>query len=320
MEKNKIEFITKVEENSTEDLFEEYYDKNIVPLVDEENRLKRFFRSRFWGYLWSVCFLLGVNLLIVLFRVLMYGYPISVSQLILVTTIGLAVILWPLICYYKAPKDDMFGVFLKFYGQWEHQQNKPMEIEQTLIVPEHDTIAALHNVCGNYDGVDIEIRDMIYHKTVKIRNRKFKRTVSKGVMVYAKFNHKVNNTLLLFDKRGFRRKNKYPDLLNVTDRILIPMANLFHIFTDEEMFAKDLLPTLFFERILDMKETFKASAVNVEIQDDFMRIYLENAQMYFNNQNIWSHHTNKEKFVVLNKEMEQTLMEVQLVQVLRESI
>lgn len=317
---NKIEFITQVEETSAEDLFEEYYEKNIVPLVEEENRLKRVFRGRFWGYLWSVCFLLGVNMLVVLFRYLMYGYPISVMQIFLVTLVGLAVVSWPLICYYRAQKDDMFGVFLKFYGPWEHHENQEIEPEQTPIVPVHDVVTMPHNVKGNYDGIDIEMRDMIYQHIVKIKDWSFKRTVSHGVMVYAKFNNKINNKLLLFDKRGFRRKNKYPDLMNVTDQILIPMANLFHIFTDDETFAKDLLPTLFFERVLDMKETFKASAVYVDIQDDFMRIYLENAQMYFNNQNIWSQHTNKNKFVVLNKEMEQTLMTAQLVQVLRDAL
>jgi hypothetical protein len=98
------------------------------------------------------------------------------------------------------------------------------------------------------------------------------------------------------------------------------MANFFNIFTDDETFAKDMLPTLFFERILDLKEIFKAAAVNVEIQEDYMHIYLENAQLYFNNQNIWSHHINKDKFVTLNKEMEQALMTAQLVQVLRDAL
>ncbi|MBR6355979.1 MAG: DUF3137 domain-containing protein [Alphaproteobacteria bacterium] len=317
---NKIEFITEVEENSAENLFEEYYEKNIVPLVEEENRLKRVFRSRFWGYLWSVCFLLGVNMLVVLFRYLMYGYPISVMQIFLVTLVGLAVVSWPLICYYRAQKDDMFGEFLKFYGQWQHHENKETAVEQMPLVPTHEIVSVPHSIIGTYDGTEIEICDMLFQNIVKVKNWSFKRTVSKGVMVRVKFNKKINNQLLMFDKKGFRHKNKYPDLINVTDQILIPMANFFNIFTDDETFAKDMLPTLFFERILDLKEIFKAAAVNVEIQEDYMRIYLENAQLYFNNQNIWSHHINKDKFVTLNKEMEQALMTAQLVQVLRDAL
>lgn len=316
---NKIEFITKVEEDSAEDLFEEYYEKNIVPLVEEENRLKRVFRSRFWGCLWSVCFLLGANMLIVLFRYLMYGYPISVMQIFLVTLVGLAVVSWPLICYYQAPKDDMFGVFLKFFGQWEHSENKEVAVEQMPIVPTYDVVSVPHSIAGSYDGTEIEMNDIHYQHIIKFRNKSFKRTVSKGVMIYVKFNKKINNKLLMFDKRGFRHKSKYPDLINVTDQILIPMANYFHIFSDDETFAKDMLPTLFFERILDLKEFFKASAVYVENQEDYMRIYLENAQLYFNNQSIWSQHIHKDKFVKLNKEMEQTLMTAQLVQVLRDA-
>lgn len=320
MEENKIEFITQVEDTSAEDLFEEYYTKNIVPLVDEENHMKRVFRSRFWGYLWSACFLLGVNLLIVLFRRLMYNYPINFGQLFLVTLLALAVVSWPIICYYRTPKSDMFGTFVKFYGQWEHQENKEVEFEQKTIVPAHDKVVVPHGVSGVYDGIEIELNDTLYQRPFKLGKKEYHRTVSKGVMVRAKFNNQIENKLLLFDRRGFRRSGKYPDMINVTDQILIPMAMQFNIFTDDDVFAKDMLPTLFFERILDMKEIFRASAVNVDIQEDYLYIYLENASMYFNNRNIWSQHVDKEKFVVLNKEMEQTLMTAQLVQVLRDSL
>lgn len=214
----------------------------------------------------------------------------------------------------------MFGTFVKFYGQWEHLENKEVETDNKTIVPAYDKVIVVHSVFGVYDGIEIEMNDTLYQRPFKLGKKEYMHTVSKGVMVRSKFNNEIKNKLLLFDKKGFRRGSKYPEMMNITDQILIPTATLFHIFTDDDVFAKDMLPTLFFERILDMKETFKASAVNIDIQEDYMCIYLENASMYFNNRNIWSQHVNKEKFVVLNKEMEQTLMTAQLVQVLRDAL
>lgn len=316
---DKIDFVTQVEETSTENLFEEFYEQNLVPLVEEENYLKSLYRSRFWGCFWSVCFLLGANFLIVLFRRLMSNYPINYTQILLVVLAGLAVMAWPIVSYYKASKHDLFDVFLKFYGDWKHCKNKEVTPVHEAIVPEHDTVLSEHGAIGEYDGAQIEICEMKYQKTVQIKSRQFHLNVSRGVMVYAKFGNNIKNKVLLFDKKGFRRKGKYEDMLNVTDKIYVPAANYFHIFSDDVNFAKDMLPSIFFERILDMKDSFKASSIYVEIQDDLARIYLEGASLYFDDYNIWSRHADKEKFAVLNQEMEQTLMAVQLIQVLRET-
>lgn len=322
MSKNtdKIEFVTKVEEISTEDLFEEYYKQTMTPLVDDENHLKRVYHSRFWGTLWAVLFLLSANFLIVLFRYLMYHHPISYAQLFTVTLVAIAVILWPIVFYYKAEKHDLFGTFLKFYGAWQHRKNGQIEIENEIIAPTHDTSVSAHSVSGTYDGVDIELHEVQYQKAIRLKKRQFNHCISRGVMVKAKFNNNIKNKVLLFDKKGFRRKSKFENLINVTDKIFVPVANYFYIFTDDVNFAKDMLSALFFERLLDMKDSFKASNIYVEIQEDYMRIYLQDASLYFDDYDFWKRRVHKNKFVSLNQKMEHTLMAVQLVQVLRDSI
>ena len=317
--KDKIEFISEVED-TPEALFEKYFDETIMPAVEDENRIKDTYRSRFWGYLWSACFLLGANTLIIFFRYLMYHYPVSYEQIFLVVLLAICVVVFPIYQYYKLPKRDLFDIFLNYYGNWKHLENTEVKLVHSPVVPPHEAVSASHSIAGNYDDLQIEVRDTVYQSTVHFRKWKFKRVVSAGVMIYVKFNKKFKNKIYLFDKTGFYRKNKYSDLINVTKNILVPAANYFHIFTQDEDYAKDMLPSEFFERILDLKEIFKAKHLYIQMEEDYMRIYLEGAQLYFDNYSLWSKTANREKFVALNREMEQILAAVQLVQVMKEQI
>ena len=314
-----IEFVSEVED-SEETLFEKYFNETVVPLVEDENTVKETYRSRFWGYLWSACFLLGANTLIVFFKYLMYHYPVNYGQLFLVVMIAAGVLLFPIYQYYRRPKTNLFEVFLNFYGNWKHLKNHEVKLVHSPIIPPHETVSATHNIVADYDKAQIEMRDTVYQSTVQFRKWKFKRTVSAGVIVYIKFDKPFANKIYLFDKSGFYRKSKYPDLNNVTENIHIPAANYFHIFAQDEEYAKDMMPSVFFERILDLKEAFRAKHLYIQIEEDFMRMYLEGAQLYFEDNSLWHKSVDKDKFAVLNQEMSQTLDIVQLVQAMKEQI
>jgi hypothetical protein len=107
-------------------------------------------------------------------------------------------------------------------------------------------------------------------------------------------------------------------LENVGNSIPVPIAELFHIFSDNVLFAKDMLPSLFFERILDLKDTFGAKCVYVEMCDDTLRMYFEGSTLYFDHHKIWNKKIDKNKFIQLHDEIEQTLLFKEMIQALRE--
>ena len=197
-----IEFVEKPEEET--DPFEQYYTDNIIPLVEEENKVKARYRSKFWGYLFSVLFLMSANVLIVLFNSLMHKTPISWSQLVLINVIALSFVYLPIYRYNKMSKNDIFDVFLKFYGNWQHLKNSEVKLVHSSIIPEHDAVGSTHNVRGNFGDKIMEIRDTYYTKKNKV--------VSQGVILYATFDKKFKGSLLMFEKGGFYRKNKFPNL------------------------------------------------------------------------------------------------------------
>ncbi len=315
-----INFISETEVNE-EELLERFLTDTIMPLVKEDNRQKEVFRSRFWGYLWSACFLLGANTLIILFRYLMYGYVINYEQLFLVCLLALAVVVWPLYQYHIISRQSLFDEFLKFYGNYWQQAEYNADLpSKAPIIPPHENYTTVHGIVGNYDSVQIFMYDMIFTKMQRIQKFKFKRMVSSGVMIKIKFSKSFNKRTYLFDESGFYRKNSYTGLENITENVHIPAANYFKIFAEDESYAKDLLPSMFFERVLDMKDTFRAKHLYIQIEDDFMLMYLENASLYFENSGLWHKSIDKEKYFMLHRKMQNTIDVVQIIQAMKEQI
>ena len=68
-------------ENKQADTFEQYFEREIIPLVEEDNRRKDVYRGRFWGAFWSALFIVSANTLWVLFSYLIHGHAFNYEQI-----------------------------------------------------------------------------------------------------------------------------------------------------------------------------------------------------------------------------------------------
>ncbi len=311
-----VDFIEANEEELSE--FEQYYLSDIVPAVDDVNCIKDKYRSKFWGYFWTILFLMCANTLFCFFSHLLYNRPISYEQIFLVNAVAAVVVFFPVYQYYRAPKTDIFDIFLNFYGNWKHLKDMEESAVNSPIIPPHDFAGASHNVDAEYPDLSLNMCDMNYKVACAIKNIHYKRKVSSGILLSIKLKVNFSGRIYLFDKKGFYRKNKFPEMLNAKDVVAAPLAECFHIFTDNTNYALNMLPTMFFERILDMKDTFGAKHLYVEIQGDTLRIYFEGAHLYIESNGLWSRKINKEKFVQLNDGIEQILIFIEALQTLQE--
>jgi len=303
-----VEFIEKVEDEV--DPFEQYFEEKIVPLVEAENKVKDKYRSKFWGYLITILFLMSANVLIVLFRSLMHHAPLSWDQLILVNAVAFMFVFWPIHQYNKLPKNDIFDAFLKFYGNWQHLQNSEVKLVHSPVVPEHDGVKALHSVVSQIGDNRVEMRDTYYTEKNKV--------VSSGVMLYITFAGNFDGSLLMFDKNGFYRKNKFPDYEYYNGKTDIPAANYFNIFTSDDNMGEKMLHNLFLETLLDLKDVFRAKRTYVQAQGNVMRVYLEGSELYIDNYKFWSKKVDKNRFLQMHHEFETVHLFVQTVQSLLE--
>ena len=309
------DFITENEDKENK-AFDKYYNDVIIPLVEENNAIKDKYRGHFWTYLLSAIFLISINALVALYNTLMHKIPLSASMLFLFSFGAFMLVFIPVRNYYKKYQDNIFDVFIKFYGNWEHAKDSEVKLVHSPIIPEHDTVVATHSVKGILSGADIEIRDTEYFKLKHINKLKWNKRVSAGVVLYAELPCKFESQMLMFWKGGFYRKNKFPEMENVTKEIYVPAANYFNIFAQDVEYAKEFLVSAFFENLLNLKDTFGARTMYVEMQDNHIRIYFEGSNLYFDSNKFWSKKVDKNKFLQLNAEFESAFMFVETMNVL----
>lgn len=284
--------------------FEQYYNTKVLPKLEQDNMLKEKYQSRFWVFFWAVCFIVCINTLWALFSAAWHHTDLKYEQLILVNVLALLLLFWPIYRYKKLVKEDVFDLFLKFYGNWHHQHNSEVELVHSPVIPQHDAVGATHAIRGEIDGVKVEMRDT-YYQNNSFLSFNWKHNVSTGVIVFLTLPFNYKATTLLFDKGGFLRRSTFGNLHYLTEKLDIPAARYFHVFGDNVEECERVLHATFFERILDLKDTFAARHLYTEIKDNYIRMYFEGSHLYFDNYKFWSKKVDKNKFVRLHNEFEQ---------------
>jgi hypothetical protein len=320
-----IDFITEAE-NKPADKFDDYFENVIEPLIEEENRKKTKYHTSFWVRFWSAVFLVCFNVLITLFRSVMFKHSFSYTQMLLVIAVALLIVVWPIVRFNHSKKHNIFSEFLKFFGSWKHiENNQVMDVNKTRaakdevldnvvkiadghlpIVPKHSSLNISHNAVGEYNGIKIQVRDAVYGNSFIKKNLTFNRNVAHGVRINFKLPFKVQGVTLLFDKSGFYRKNKYERLEKISTDI--PAAGYFNIFSDNKFFTDNLLRPDFYETLLDLKDMYQARRIYVEIKNDTIKVFLENSVLYFDYIAFWSRKIDKQKFQNLYKCFEATFV------------
>lgn len=312
-----MEELNTKENQPDENPFDTYYEKNIAPLVKRTGDVKRKYRGRFWGTLWTVLFLNSANILLSFYRHLISHHPISYEQLFLVFLFSLALIFLPVYQYHRSEKPDIFAEFLKFYNFGEYQHETSAKDEKLPIIPLYNSSIIAHEAKGKYDGVDIHVRDAKYLKDVTFKSLHLRRAVGNGTRITLQFAENMPFTLLMFDSSGFFRKKKLEGY-NPVKFGSIPAANYFISFGDDEKAIDKFVRASLFEAVMDLKESSKARRMYCMIKENTMEIFLDGSNIYFDTYAFWSRSIDKNKFSQLQAEFTDLLALIEIIQTLQE--
>ncbi len=299
-----IDFVTKPD-NEPIDPFEEYFANQITPLADNDNDIKRKYRSQFWTYFWSVSFLYLINVMIELFRHLMSGHKVNYEQQLIIGFVCILIIFIPIIKYYLHKKTDMFDVFIRFYGDFEHLKDCQVYDAHLPMAPKHNILRIYHNAMGYSQNVKVEIRDTDYVQETTYKKLKWRRVVGQGVRINLTMPEDFPAQIFLFDKSSSKR-NVVPDGCQKFD-LNIPASNYFSMCSTDVAYAKELLCSAFFEGLLDLQDVFRAKKIHAEIRNNTIKIFLVDSELYFDTYKFWSRQIDKERFRRLHRQFERTL-------------
>ena len=189
--------------NETEDAFEKFLQKNILPLLESEDKYRQSFKNHFWLYAGVLLFFNCSNVLIVLFRHLIYNRLFSWEQLFLTAAISAFI----LFCYVKFAGrkvfPDVFAEFVKYYGNWSLRRSTDLKTNvRDIILPSSPLQIEKINISGD-SNCPLKLKKLAFVK--KLLNNKLKITVGEGIFLTYNLPQSLGGTLLLLEKGGFAK-------------------------------------------------------------------------------------------------------------------
>ncbi|MDO4162069.1 MAG: DUF3137 domain-containing protein [Pseudomonadota bacterium] len=292
---------------------QEFIRKEVLPLIEEEDRYRQKFKNRFWFYSGLLLFINCINTLIVLFQYLIYNRPVSGSQLFLIALVSVFILLWYAQKAQKKKLPDVLAKFIRFYGNWTVSYSKEVTTFSDELIPHSGRKIEKTAIRGD-DNTSLVMKQFVFLK------RLYKNMFTKnggGIWLDIKLAQKAPGKLILFEKGGFYKKKKYEGLELVSSNIGI--SNHFYSFTDSRQLSEYVVRVVLFENILDLKEVFKASKIYVRIENDRLNVFLQNGRFLYNNSSLWHFSGGEKKLMLLHEQIEKIFTAVKVIETLIET-
>jgi hypothetical protein len=253
--------------------FKGYYINNIAPLLGELKNVKSKYKQKFWVFFWSALAINCVNVLFLLFNVLIRGKNLVITDITTLLFFSVVFVLVPFYMYNKENKPDYINMFFNFFGNFQTDNNKGLSVD-SIFIPVGDKLITEEQVEGKLSSYHLNVVNV--QSKVKLPKVNIERVISKGIYISMVMPIKMEHTIF-WDKNAYNKNCNVKNLSEIQN-INIPIANYFHIFSDNSDGTNNLLNVSFFEALLDIKDVFYASKINVETENETISIYLEDAK------------------------------------------
>ena len=168
--------------------------------------------------------------------------------------------------YCKLIKDEVFGKIISFLGEkfsFNFKSSIQAKLTSSDILPQYDTWKSDDIICGEHDGVSIEIEEC--KLTYTSGSGKHRRTVTsfRGIMVLLSMNKNFNGkTVVKADSGGVGNwlSDKFSD--KETIHLEDPQfEKMFQVYASDQIEARYLLTTAFMDRLIKLRESFGAGGI-----------------------------------------------------------
>lgn len=287
-----------------ENAFNEFFVQKIEPLLTEANKKRRNLQNKFWFYFGMVFFINCVNILIVLFGHILYGKPLSCEQLWIIALVSGLLLLLYIRRINRSKFPDTLAEFIQYFGDWKisHSALETKNMDMPFFPP-HSKIKYPLSLLQQAD-LPIKIKCVDFLNPVL--NNKIMKKSCDGVWLTLNFTQKPDGSLYLFEKGGFYKQKKYAGMDKVSSNV--PASNYFLTFCNSRILKDNIVNTILYENLLDLKEVFKASKTYVYYKNGEMNIFFQNGRLSYKKCGVWHSCGNAKSFRHLYKQFESILI------------
>lgn len=282
--------------------FVEYYNNILVPLLQQKEDFRLKCVKSFWRLVWMAIIILPMLMVLGYWLQRRYNFDSEVifNGGFVLCAITVFILRGPFAKYRKQIKDDIMGVFVKFFDGFYYKQGQKMDrlsMEKSLIFPRYDEYEADDCFFGHYQGVGINV----YEQTLKeirqdSKGRHHRVTVFQGIVVEMDMNKNFSGqTIVLKDKGFFNRFKSFDKMERVTLEDVV-FEKQFEVYSTNQVEARYILTTGFMERILRLKELYAGTKIEMSFYNNKILLAIDTGKDMFEACSFFKTNLNQRRF------------------------
>lgn len=267
--------------------FNIYYQTELLPLLEEQEKVRRQYLTRF-------CLLLGLSiifypLLITATIALMANFEsANIGPLLLISGLFVMFLYAPIHKYKRKVKNQIMPHFANFFGTFEYvfEQTIDSEIlDQSKLFADFKINKGDDFFKGIYDGVQITIAEERLQKTQDMAminvSYEHKKNIFSGVCILLEMNKNFEGQTVGLCDKGWRNMFCGPKGLQRVRLEDNRFEKVFEIYAENQIEARYLLTTAFMERLLKLQKLYEGKDIQFSFKDNKLLIAISTKQNMF---------------------------------------
>ena len=290
----------KAEHSSLKIGFDDYYVRKLVPFLRQKEAVRRKYVGMFWSLLFMSFIVLSILGGIFYFWGQYVDNNFGVIILLIICVMTMYLIRVPFIKYRKTLKNDFMEKFIRFFEGFSYRYGQSLNrglMDRSLIFPSYDIIKVGDCFSGRYFDMGITVCEQTLQKHCEDSPRqKNLKTVFQGTAIEIDMKRPFScQVAVLQDEKLLENLERVSDMkqLKIEDENFAKELTAY--VTNEEESKKILIPS-FMERLLNLKEVYKAEYIQVSFYANKILIGIQTEHNMFNPGSFFASNLRKKNF------------------------
>ena len=274
-------------ETALKEKFTAYYQTNLLPLLQQQEKIRRKYLARFFLLLGLSVIFYPLFIMAVITIMAQFGSADG-GPILLVSGFFVMLLYAPIHKYKKKVKNQIMPYFADFFGTFEYEFEKTIDSEilrQSKLFSDFRINKGDDYFTGVYEGVQITIAEERLQKPqdMSVMNISYEhhKDTFRGVCILLEMNKNFNGqTIGLCDWGWFNMFHASQGL----QRVRLEdsrFEKIFEIYAENQIEARYLLTTAFMERLLKLQKLYEGKNIQFSFKDNKLLIAIATKQNMF---------------------------------------
>lgn len=280
--------------------FDSYYEQKLLPLLQENDKIRRRYFLMFVGLLLMALVLYPLLIIYVLMN-MGSGEENNAVGAVLGASGFLIMVLGSPIYFFKkrAKEGGIMKEFADFFGTFEYRYECCLPdalISQSELFKKYNTHFGDDFFCGEYKNVGIIIsEERLQNITYDNKNNRRKKKIFNGICILLTMNKNFKGRTVVLEDKGILNVFKHISGLERVKLEDIQFEKLFEVYASDQIEARYLLTTAFMERILKLRDLYQGKSIQFSFKDNQLLVAIPTKQDMFEACSFFKSNVNKKK-------------------------